>query len=198
MKHTKTFKDIAKAGVLGSILAFGLSGCDMGDNTNAQNIQKQGATVFIEKNNDGSYSVADEFPSNETRVFLRETGIDGKVSERLLSQNEIDSLLAQANTMIDQNASGLTNASLSSGGLSLGEAILASAAGAIIGSWIGSKLFGSPTYQNTRQAAYKNPSAYSRSVNNFQNAKTATSSSSKKSGFFGGGSKSSSGSSMGG
>lgn len=198
MKHTKTFKDIAKAGVLGSILAFGLSGCDMGGNTNAQNIQKQGATVFIEKNNDGSYSVADEFPSNETRVFLRETGIDGKVSERLLSQDEIDSLLAQANTMIDQNASGLTNASLSSGGLSLGEAILASAAGAIIGSWIGSKLFGSPTYQNTRQAAYKNPSAYSRSVNNFQNARSATSSSSKKSGFFGGGSKSSSGSSMGG
>lgn len=197
MKHTKTFKDIAKAGVLGSILAFGLSGCDMGGNTNAQNIQKQGATVFIEKNNDGSYSVADEFPSNETRVFLRETGIDGKVSERLLSQDEIDSLLAQANTMIDQNASGLTNASLSSGGLSLGEAILASAAGAIIGSWIGSKLFGSPTYQNTRQAAYKNPSAYSRSVNNFQNARSATSSSSKKSGFFGGGSKSSSGSSMG-
>nr|MBP3725284.1 UPF0323 family lipoprotein [Campylobacter sp.] len=198
MKHTKTFKDIAKAGVLGSILAFGLSGCDMGGNTNAQNIQKQGATVFIEKNNDGSYSVADEFPSNETRVFLRETGIDGKISERLLSQDEIDSLLAQANTMIDQNASGLTNASLSSGGLSLGEAILASAAGAIIGSWIGSKLFGSPTYQNTRQAAYKNPSAYSRSVNNFQNARSATSSSSKKSGFFGGGSKSSSGSSMGG
>lgn len=198
MKHTKTFKDIAKAGVLGSILAFGLSSCDMGGNTNAQNIQKQGATVFIEKNNDGSYSVADEFPSNETRVFLRETGIDGKVSERLLSQDEIDSLLAQANTMIDQNASGLTNASLSSGGLSLGEAILASAAGAIIGSWIGSKLFGSPTYQNTRQAAYKNPSAYSRSVNNFQNARSATSSSSKKSGFFSGGSKSSSGSSMGG
>ena len=198
MKHTKTFKDIAKAGVLGSILAFGLSGCDMGGNTNAQNIQKQGATVFIEKNNDGSYSVADEFPSNETRVFLREVGIDGKVSERLLSKDEIDSLLAQANTMIDQNASSLTNASLSSGGLSLGEAILASAAGAIIGSWIGSKLFGSPTYQNTRQAAYKNPSAYSRSVNNFQNARSATSSSSKKSGFFGGGSKSSSGSSMGG
>lgn len=198
MKHTKTFKDIAKAGVLGSILAFGLSGCDMGGNTNTQNIQKQGATVFIEKNNDGSYSVADEFPSNETRVFLRETGIDGKVNERLLSQDEIDSLLAQANTMIDQNASSLTNASLSGGGLSLGEAILASAAGAIIGSWIGSKLFGSPTYQNTRQAAYKNPSAYSRSVNNFQNARSATSSSSKKSGFFGGGSKSSSGSSMGG
>lgn len=196
MKHTKTFKDIAKAGVLGSILAFGLSGCDTNSNLNAQNLQKQGATVFIEKNPDGSYSVMDEFPSNETRVFLRETAIDGKVNERLLSQSEIDSLLAQANTLIDQNASSLTNASLSSGGLSLGEAILASAAGAIIGSWIGSKLFGSPTYQNTRQAAYKNPSAYSRSVNNFQNAKTSTGT--KKSGFFGGGSKSGSGSSMGG
>jgi len=76
---------------------------------------------------------------------------------------------------------------MSSGGMGLGEAILASAAGAIIGSWIGSKLFGNPNYQHNRQAGYKNPSTYNRSKNSF-NKPRAKSSSAKKGGFFGGGS----------
>jgi len=67
-----------------------------------------------------------------------------------------------------------------------------------IGSWIGNKLFNNPGYQSQRQSAYKNPSAYSRSVDSFNKAK-ATSSASKssggKSGFFGGSSSSSSSSS---
>ena len=71
----------------------------------------------------------------------------------MLSKDEIDKLLAQANAKIDNNTSNLTrtsDAQLSSGGLSLGETILASAAGAILGSWIGSKLFGN---QNSKQIA---------------------------------------------
>ena len=84
----------------------------------------------------------------------------------------------------------------------MGEALLASAAGAIIGSWIGNKLFNNPGYQAQRQSAYKNPSAYSRSVDSFNKAK-ATSSAGKpsggKSGFFSGSSsKSGSNSNFGG
>ena len=122
-------------------------------------------------------------------------------TERVLSKDEIDKLLAQANAKIDNNTSNLTrtsDAQLSSGGLSLGETILASAAGAILGSWIGSKLFGNQNFQANRQSTYKNPSAYTRSVDSFNKQKAANSaarSSGGKSGFFGGGSKSGSSSS---
>ncbi|AGZ82453.1 UPF0323 family lipoprotein [Campylobacter fetus] len=196
MKHIKTLKEISKISGVGAILIFGLAACGNTEQKNANSAvqeasQKQGATVFIEKNSDGSYKIADEFPSNETRVFLREPNADGAMSERLLSQSELDKLMQEENAKIDAGTSGLTNqnASVSGGGMSLGETILASAAGAIIGSWIGSKLFNSPGFQNQRQGAYKNPSAYNRSVNSFNKAGTAAAGSKAttgKSGFFGG------------
>ena len=207
MKHIQRLKDIGVASGVGAIMAFGLAGCGESGSTGSsleQTVQKQGATVFIEKNSDGSYKIADEFPSNETRIFLREAGADGTMSERLLSQAEIDKLLQEENAKIEAGESGLTNSTLSSGsgGLGLGEAILASAAGAIIGSWIGSKLFNNPAYQNSRQNAYKNPSAYNRSVNSFNKAGTASAASkagnSGRSGFFGGGSGSGSSQATGG
>ena len=188
MKHIKKFKELASKGALAAIMATGLAGCNTGQSEQANTaVVKQNATVFIEKTDRG-YKIADEFPSNETRVFLREKDDDGNMNERLLSQAEIDKLLKEENAKIDAGTSNLTNgnAQMSSGGMSLGEAILASAAGAIIGSWIGSKLFGSPGYNAARQGAYSNPSAYSRSQSSFGGAKTGAASSGAKSGFFGG------------
>ena len=188
MKHIKKFKELASKGVLAAIMATGLAGCNSSGGEQANTaVVKQNATVFIEKTDQG-YKIADEFPSNETRVFLREKDAEGNMSERLLSQAEIDKLLKEENAKIDAGTSNLTNgnAQMSSGGMSLGEAILASAAGAIIGSWIGSKLFGSPGFNAARQGAYSNPSAYSRSQSSFGGAKTGAASSGAKSGFFGG------------
>ena len=188
MKHIKKFKELASKGALAAIMATGLAGCNSGGGEQANTaVVKQNATVFIEKTDQG-YKIADEFPSNETRVFLREKDADGRMNERLLSQAEIDKLLKEENAKIDAGTSNLTNgnAQMSSGGMSLGEAILASAAGAIIGSWIGSKLFGSPGFNAARQGAYSNPSAYSRSQSSFGGAKTGAASSGAKSGFFGG------------
>ena len=188
MKHIKKFKELASKGALAAIMATGLTGCNTGQSEQANTaVVKQNATVFIEKTDQG-YKIADEFPSNETRVFLREKDAEGRMNERLLSQAEIDKLLKEENAKIDAGTSNLTNgnAQMSSGGMSLGEAILASAAGAIIGSWIGSKLFGSPGYNAARQGAYSNPSAYSRSQSSFGGAKTGAASSGAKSGFFGG------------
>ena len=188
MKHIKKFKELAGKGALAAIMATGLAGCNSGGGEQANTaVVKQNATVFIEKTDQG-YKIADEFPSNETRVFLREKDADGNMNERLLSQAEIDKLLKEENAKIDAGTSNLTNgnAQMSSGGMSLGEAILASAAGAIIGSWIGSKLFGSPGFNAARQGAYSNPSAYSRSQSSFGGAKTGAASSGAKSGFFGG------------
>lgn len=188
MKHIKKFKELASKGALAAIIASGLAGCNTGQSEQANTaVVKQNATVFIEKTDQG-YKIADEFPSNETRVFLREKDADGRMNERLLSQAEIDELLKVENAKIDAGTSNLTNgnAQMSSGGMSLGEAILASAAGAIIGSWIGSKLFGSPGFNAARQGAYSNPSTYSRSQSSFGGAKTGAASSGAKSGFFGG------------
>lgn len=188
MKHIKKFKELASKGALAAIIASGLAGCNTGQSEQANTaVVKQNATVFIEKTDQG-YKIADEFPSNETRVFLREKDADGRMNERLLSQAEIDELLKIENAKIDAGTSNLTNgnAQMSSGGMSLGEAILASAAGAIIGSWIGSKLFGSPGFNAAKQGAYSNPSAYSRSQSSFGGAKTGAASSGAKSGFFGG------------
>ncbi len=67
---------------------------------------------------------------------------------------------------------------ISSGGLSLGETLLASAAGAILGSWIGSKLFNNQNFANQQRGAFSNQSAYQRSVNSFNKAGTAGSASS--------------------
>lgn len=190
MKRVKKIAGFALASGFGLILAGGLAGCESNNTNSMTQNAEQGAFVIIEETAPGKYKVLEEYPSSETRVMLK--GLDG--SERMLSKEEIDKLMAEESMKIDNGTSNLTNqnASLSSGGLGLGEAILASAAGAIIGSWIGNKLFNNPSYQSQRQSAYKNPSTYSRSVDSFNKAKQGTSStsSSKKSGFFGGGSKS--------
>ena len=203
-KHIKKVASYAAVGGFGAVVMAGLAGCGS-DNGGANNndgsvlneaAQKTGAFVIIEETAPGKYKVLEEYPSSETRVVLKD--ING--TERVLSKEEMDKLIAEENAKIDAGTSNLTNpnaqnAQLSSGGMSMGEALLASAAGAIIGSWIGNKLFNNPGYQSQRQSAYKNPSAYSRSVDSFNKAK-ATSSAGKpsggKSGFFGGSSSKSS------
>lgn len=204
-KGIKKVASYAAVGGFGAVVIAGLAGCGSNDNggeSSALNeaAQKTGAFVIIEETAPGKYKVLEEYPSSETRVVLKD--ING--TERVLSKEEMDRLIAEENAKIDAGTSNLTNqnAQLSSGGMSIGEALLASAAGAIIGSWIGNKLFNNPGYQSQRQSAYKNPSAYSRSVDSFNKAK-ATSSAGKpsggKSGFFGGSSsKSGSNSNFGG
>lgn len=199
-KHIKKVASYAAVGGFGAVVAAGLAGCgsDNGGESSALNeaAQKTGAFVIIEETAPGKYKVLEEYPSSETRVVLKD--ING--TERVLSKEEMDKLIAEENAKIDAGTSNLTgsntqNAQLSSGGMSLGETLLASAAGAIIGSWIGNKLFNNPGYQSQRQSAYKNPSAYSRSVDSFNKAKATSSagkSSGGKSGFFGGSSSSSS------
>lgn len=194
MKRIKKIAKYTIASSFGLILAGGLTGCSSNsqDNSSIEQNKAIGAFVVIEEVSPGKYKVLEEFPSSETRIVLKQ--LDG--TEKVLTQSEMDALLKEENAKIDAGTSNLTkdNAEISNQGMSLGEVILASAAGAIIGSWIGGKLFNSPGYQSQRQTAYKTPSAYSKSVNSFNKARTSGVSSkakSGKSGFFGGGSKSS-------
>lgn len=213
MKNNKKYflkkvSNYAIVGGLGSLLITSFAGCE-DKNANGQNgqsnaftqaSQKQGAFVIIEKLPQGGYTIVDEYPSSKTTIVLRE----GQ-NERILTKAEIDELVAKESVKIDNGTSNLTNpnqASVSSGGMGLGEVMLSSIAGAMIGSYIGNKLFNNQNYKSQRKSNYKSPSAYSKSVNSFNKAKSGSTSkstsSSKKSGFFGSSRSSGSRSSFGG
>ncbi|ECO2207609.1 hypothetical protein FX759_09415 [Campylobacter jejuni] len=197
MKKIKKIIQIGMIGGLAAVAGGALAGCGS-NNDNADTLNQaanaQGAFVIIEETAPGQYKIKDQYPSDETRVVLKD--LNG--TERILSKEEMDALIKEEAAKIDNGTSNLTkdNGQISSGGLSLGETLLASAAGAILGSWIGSKFFNNQNFANQQRGAFSNQSAYQRSVNSFNKAGTTSSASSaKKSGFFGGGSKATSSSS---
>ncbi|MEN8727598.1 MAG: UPF0323 family lipoprotein [Sulfurovum sp.] len=179
MKYINNFSAIATATGLGALLATGVTGC-----TQQQQEQQQakGAFVIIEESAVGKYKIVDEFPADETRIVLKQ--LDG--TERVLTKEEMDKLVQEEAAKIDNGTSNLTkdNAQISQqGGMGLGEILLSSIAGAMIGSWIGSKLFGNQNFQNNRKAGYKSPATYSKSQKSINQPRK--SSSSTKGGFFG-------------
>jgi hypothetical protein len=194
MKHIKKLSTIAAATGLSALLSTGLTGC-IGGNNNQQEQQQQakGAFVIIEETAPGKYKIKDEFPADETRIVLKQ--LDGV--ERVLTKEEMDKLVKEESAKIDNGTSTLTQKNPEvSQGMGLGSVLLSSIAGAMIGSYIGNKLFGNQNYQNNRKAGYKSPSTYSRSKKSFSKSRKSTSS--KRSGFFGGKKSSSRRSSFGG
>ncbi len=188
MKHIKKISDYSMVGGMGGLLMVGLTGCESPDHgipqqTQNQNSsfqeasQKQGAFVVIEEIAPQKYTIVDEFPSKDNKVILKT--LDGQ--EKILSKEELDALVADEAAKIDAGTSELTQEQVSSGsgGMGLGGTILASMAGAMLGSYIGNKLFNNQNYKNNRQSSYKNPSTYNKSKSAFNKAGA-----SKKSGYF--------------
>jgi hypothetical protein len=194
MKYIKKFSTIATATGLGALLATGVTGC--GENKQQQQQQQaaaKGAFVIIEETAPGKYKIKDEFPADETRIVLKQ--LDGV--ERVLTKEEMDKLVKEESAKIDNGTSTLTQENPEvSQGMGLGSVLLSSIAGAMIGSYIGNKLFGNQNYQNNRKAGYKSSSTYSRSQKSFNKPRKSTST--KRSGFFGGKKSSSRSSSFGG
>ena len=185
MKYLKKLSDYAMVGGVGALLVTGLTGCQQkGDETAQQGeVQAKGAFVIIEETTPGKYKIKDEFPADETRIVLKT--LDG--TEKVLTKAELDALMKEENAKIENGTSELTkpqDAQASSQGMGLGQTILASAAGAMMGAWIGNKLFGNSNYQNNRKAGYKSPSTYSRSTKSFSKARSSGSRAGK-SGYFG-------------
>ncbi len=184
MKQIKKLSTIAAATGLGALLLTGITGC--GESTQAPQEQEQakGAFLIIEEISEGKYKIKDEFPAEETRIVLKK--LDG--TEKVLTKEEMDALVKEEAAKIDEGTSNLTKeqpAEANAGGMGLGETIMASMAGAMLGAWIGNKLFGNQNYQNNRKASYKSPSTYSRSKSSFNKSRSSKTSSTKKSGFFG-------------
>ncbi|KFL32981.1 MULTISPECIES: UPF0323 family lipoprotein [unclassified Sulfurospirillum] len=198
MKYIRKISDYMIAGGMGVLVIASMQGCEQKDenkNVLADAAKTQGALVIVDESATGEYKIAEEYPSSTTRVIVRKP--DG--SERILSQSEIDALVKEEAAKIDNNTSALTNPSMSSGQMGLGGVLLSSIAGAMIGSWIGNKLFNNQNYQNQRATTYKSPQAYSRSTSSFNKPMSTSSSSSatKSSGFFGSSGSSSGSSSSG-
>jgi hypothetical protein len=188
MSYLKKFSQLSASVGVGALLAAGLAGCQQkpAEQGAAVEPRQQNAFVVIEEVSPGKYKVAEEFPAKETRIILKK--LDG--TEKVLTKAEMDELIKEEAAKIEAGTSPLTSpdgAQMTAGGMSIGQAILASAAGAILGSWIGSRLFSNPNYQQTRRSGYKTPAAYNRSVNSFKKgARSTTRTGNRRSGFFGG------------
>jgi len=179
MKYIKTLTTATATG-LATLLVTGLTGCEQKQTQEAP--QAKGAFVIIEETAPGKYKIKDEFPADETRIVLKE--LDG--TERVLTKEEMDNLVKEEAARIDNGTSPLVQENPQvSEGMGLGSVLLSSIAGAMIGSWIGNKLFGNQNYQNNRKAGYKSPQTYQRSKNSFNKPRKSMSST-KRSGFFGG------------
>jgi len=175
MKYINKLSTLTLTG-LGAVLVTGVTGCTQ----QQQQEQAKGAFVIIEETAPGKYKITDEFPADETRIVLKK--LDG--SESVLTQAQLDALIKEEAAKVDNGTSELTQQNpQASGGMGLGSTIMASMAGAMLGAWIGNKLFGNQNYQNNRKAGYKSPSTYSKSKKSFN--KPRAKSSSKKGGFFG-------------
>ena len=209
-KHIRKISNYAMVGGVGTMVMATLQGC--GDDpathqqqqpqqqTQEQSMVKEGATVTIEKQTDGSYKIMDEVPSVKTRIILVENG-----EERILSQEEIDKLVKEEEARVDAGTSNLTKNPeevKESGGLGLAGTLMASMAAGMVGSMLMNKLMNNQNYNQNRRTSYKSPQTYSKSKDSFKkNAasnKAAKSRSPKKSGFFSGKKSSTRSSSFGG
>lgn len=195
-KHINKISNYAMVGGAGMMVVATLQGC--GDDTAShqqqptqqqaqeQSVVKEGATVTIEKQTDGSYKILDEVPSVKTRIILIEDGV-----ERILSQEEIDKLVKEEEARVEAGTSNLTKTPeevASSGGMGLAGTLMASMAAGMVGAMLMNKLMNNQNYKQNQRTSHKSPSTYSKSQNSFKKAaasnKASKSSSPKKSGFF--------------
>ncbi len=197
MRHIKTAASYSMVGGLGLAVIANLQGCapeapempapdqqQQQENLGQleQDLQNQNYFLVISQiaTNPDKYELAERYPTEgATRAVLKT--MDGK--ERVLSNEELTALAKAEADKVEAGTSELTKeASASSGGgLSLGEMILASAAGSLIGGMIANRLANNANAKARTQASTR-PAASVSSANN--RARSAPKASAKpKSGF---------------
>jgi len=200
MKHIKKAASYSMVGGLGLVVIANLQGCapDAPEAPAPSQQQQQENIAQLEQDlqnqnyflvisqvaaNPDKFELAERYPTEgATRAVLKT--MDGK--ERVLSNEELTALAKAEADKVEAGTSELTKeASASSGGgLSLGEMILASAAGSLIGGMIANRLANNANAKARTQASTR-PAASVSSANN--RARSAPGARAKpKSGFFGG------------
>lgn len=208
MKHIKKAASYSMVGGLGLVVIANLQGCspdapeapaptpqkqqqeDIGKLD--QDLQTQNYFLVISQvsTNPDKYELTERYPTEgATRAVLKT--LDGK--ESIMTNEELTTLAKSEADKVEAGTSELTKeASASSGGgLSLGEMILASAAGSLVGGMIANKLANNANAKARTQASTR-PAASVSSANN--RSRSAPKASAKPKNGFGGnsGSRSSS------
>jgi len=200
MRHIKKALSYSIAGSLGLGVIASLQGCDQGpaqasmSGFDASQTDAVEQPYFLVLEQTGSapdtFRLVEKHPtSGPTRAILRLP--DG--SERFLSEVELKEFAAAEAARVEAGASRLTEEpSMHAGGMSMGEVLLAAAAGSLVGGMLANRLASNRNFQRT-QSSYGGgrPTA---SISQPGSSQTA-SKSKPKSGFFGSSSGSSSSSS---
>ena len=156
-------------GSLGLMITIGLQGCGQSEEQPKTNPNgtiseasksEQGLFLVIQQTakNPDAYVIVEKHPSSTgTRAILKD--MDG--NERILTEEELKKMAEAEAAKVENGTSNLTQApTANSPGLSLGETILASAAGALIGGMIANKLAGNSNFQQHQQQQQAQSSAY--------------------------------------
>lgn len=195
MQHyIKKTLSYSMVGSLGLTILAGLQGCDNGTpapsannpNNAITDAASQGLFMVIQQTgvNPATYELKEKYPSSEgTRAILK--GLDG--SEKILSEAELKQIAEAEAKRFEEGSSQLSQPAAQNQGLSLGETILASAAGALIGGMIANKLMSNQNYQqHQQQQNQRAQSTMSSTRNPAQTNNTTQNKSQPRSGFFGG------------
>ena len=189
MRHIRKVLSYSIAGTIGLSAIASLNGCSdqgnppQGSGFGNQSGIEQGQNVFmvIEQvaANPDSYRLVEKHPtSGPTRAILR----DQQGNERFLSEDELKQIAEQEAAKVEDGSSRLTqDPSMHSGGLSLGETLLAAAAGSLIGGMLANRLAGNSNFQRTQQQY-----GGGRPTSSISQPYNKTAKSQPKSGFFGG------------
>lgn len=197
--YIKKILSYSMVGSLGFTVLASLQGCDSNTQTSANtpsnthsaiaDAKGEGLFMVIQQTgaNPDTYELKEKYPSAEgSRAILK--GLDG--SERILNEDELKKIAEAEAKRFEEGSSQLSQPVAENQGLSLGETILASAAGALIGGMIANKLMNNQNYQRHQQqqaqrvqttmSSPRNPAATNNTNNTNQNKAQP------RSGFFGG------------
>ena len=191
MKHIKKVLSYSIAGSIGLTVIASLQGCsdqgvpprdDRGFGSPQDAGQEQNSFLVIEQTGSSpdTYEVVEKHPTTgPSRAILR----DLQGNERFLSEEELRQIAEQEAARVEAGTSRLTqDPAMSSGGLSLGETILAAAAGSLIGGMLANRLAGNRNFQSHQQRYGGGRPTTTIS----QPHRSSTASKQPKSGYFGG------------
>ncbi|SKA72597.1 hypothetical protein SAMN02745130_01133 [Thiothrix eikelboomii] len=193
----KKILSYSMVGSLGLTVLASLQGCDNNTQTTAvspsnnsssiADATSEGLFMVIQQTgaNPDTYELKEKYPSAEgSRAILK--GLDG--SERILNEAELKQIAEAEAKRFEEGNSQLSQPLAENQGLSLGETILASAAGALIGGMLANKLMSNQNYQrHQQQQAQKPQTTMSSTRKPAPTTNTANQNKSPpRSGFFGG------------
>lgn len=194
--YIKQIFSYSMVGSIGLTIVASLQGCGESQDANTQQgggagslseaaSSEQGLFLVIQQTgtNPDTYELQEKYPSsNGTRAILK----DMNGNERVLDEAELQAIAETEAKRVEEGSSQLSQPVAENQGLSLGETILASAAGALIGGMIANKLMGNSNFQqHQQQQASRAQTSISRPANGKTDTRSVNQSQKPKSGFFG-------------